>query len=75
VGLPLGELALVAGAAAAVGVPDLGDRGHMDRVVETPVAAQRQLPRALAETTLAQRLADLDGTRIALAEPHRFLTA
>jgi ATP-dependent Lhr-like helicase len=32
------------------------------------------LPRHLAETTLAARLADLDGARIALAEPHRFLT-
>jgi ATP-dependent Lhr-like helicase len=31
------------------------------------------LPRHLAEATLAQRLADLDGARIALAEPHRFL--
>ena len=32
------------------------------------------LPRNLAETTLAARLADLEGARIALAEPHRFLT-
>lgn len=32
------------------------------------------LPRHLAEATLAARLADLDGARIALAEPHRFLT-
>ncbi|MGH3273309.1 MAG: DEAD/DEAH box helicase [Streptosporangiaceae bacterium] len=32
------------------------------------------LPRHLAEATLAQRLADLKGARIALAEPHRFLT-
>ncbi len=32
------------------------------------------LPRHLAEATLAGRLADLDGARIALAEPHRFLT-
>ena len=31
------------------------------------------LPRHLAEATLAARLADLDGARIALAEPHRFL--
>jgi ATP-dependent Lhr-like helicase len=31
------------------------------------------LPRHLAETTLAQRLADLDGTHIALAESHRFV--
>jgi ATP-dependent helicase Lhr and Lhr-like helicase len=32
------------------------------------------LPRHLAEATLAARLADLNGARIALAEPHRFLT-
>jgi ATP-dependent Lhr-like helicase len=31
------------------------------------------LPRRLAEATLAQRLADLDGARIVLEEPHRFL--
>jgi hypothetical protein len=40
VGLPLGELALVVGAAVAVLVPDLGDRGHMDGMVEAAVAAQ-----------------------------------
>jgi ATP-dependent helicase Lhr and Lhr-like helicase len=33
------------------------------------------LPRNLAEATLAQRLADLDGARIALAEPKRFVAA
>jgi ATP-dependent helicase Lhr and Lhr-like helicase len=32
------------------------------------------LPRHLAEATLAVRLADLHGAKIALAEPHRFLT-
>jgi ATP-dependent Lhr-like helicase len=32
------------------------------------------LPRPLAEATLAQRLADLEGARITLTEPHRFLT-
>ena len=32
------------------------------------------LPRHLAEATLAARLADLDGARITLAEPHRFIT-
>jgi ATP-dependent helicase Lhr and Lhr-like helicase len=32
------------------------------------------LPRRIAEATLAARLADLDGAKIALAEPHRFLT-
>jgi ATP-dependent helicase Lhr and Lhr-like helicase len=32
------------------------------------------LPRHLAEATLAARLADLEGARIALAEEHRFLT-
>jgi ATP-dependent Lhr-like helicase len=31
------------------------------------------LPRRLAEATLAQRLADPEGARIALQEPHRFL--
>lgn len=33
------------------------------------------LPRYLAEATLAQRLADLDGARFVLAEPQRFVTA
>ena len=32
------------------------------------------LPRRLAAATLAARLADLGGARIALTEPHRFLT-
>jgi hypothetical protein len=40
--LPLGQLLLVIGAAVAVPVPDLGDRGHVDGVVDAPVAAQRQ---------------------------------
>ncbi|MGE5292525.1 MAG: hypothetical protein ACM3ML_36115 [Micromonosporaceae bacterium] len=31
------------------------------------------LPRHLAEATLAQRLADLDGARVVLAEPERFM--
>ncbi|HET9897356.1 MAG TPA: hypothetical protein VFQ44_20685 [Streptosporangiaceae bacterium] len=31
------------------------------------------LPRHIAEATLAQRLADLEGARMALNEPHRFL--
>lgn len=31
------------------------------------------LPRHLAEATLAARMAGLEGARIALAEPHRFL--
>jgi hypothetical protein len=42
VGLALGDLAVVVGAAAAVGVPDLGDRGHVQGVVDAPVPAQRQ---------------------------------
>ena len=40
--LSLGQLLLVIGAAVAVPVPDPGDRGHVDRVVDAPVAAQRQ---------------------------------
>jgi len=39
-GLALGDLAVEVGAALAVGVADLGDRGHVDGVVEPPVAAQ-----------------------------------
>jgi hypothetical protein len=39
--LPLGQLLLVIGAAVAVPVPDLGDRGHVDGMVDAPVAAQR----------------------------------
>jgi hypothetical protein len=42
VGLALGQLLVVVGPALAALVPDLADRGHMDRVVEAPVAAQRQ---------------------------------
>jgi hypothetical protein len=42
VGLALSDLAVVVGAAVAVGVPDLGDRGHVQGVVDAPVPAQRQ---------------------------------
>ena len=42
VGLALGELAVVVGPAVAVAVADLGDRGHVDGVVEAPVPAPRQ---------------------------------
>jgi len=41
-GLALGQLLVVVGAARAVLVPDLGDRGHVDRVVEPAVAAPGQ---------------------------------
>ena len=41
-GLALGDLAVVVGAAVAVAVPDLGDRGHVEGVVDAPVPAQRQ---------------------------------
>ena len=41
-GLSLGCFLVVVGAALAVLVPELGYRGHVDRVVDTPVAAQRQ---------------------------------
>jgi hypothetical protein len=37
--LAFGQLPLVVGAALAVPVADLGDRGHVDGVVEPPVAA------------------------------------
>src|SRR6516165_7018125 len=40
--LALSQLLVVVGPALAVLVPDLGDRGHVDRVVEPAVAAQRQ---------------------------------
>jgi hypothetical protein len=40
--LTLGYFLVVAGAALAVLVPDLGDRGHVDCVVDAAVAAQRQ---------------------------------
>jgi hypothetical protein len=42
VSLSLGHFLVVAGAALAVLVPELGYRGHVDRVVDTPVPAQRQ---------------------------------
>ena len=38
-GLALGQLLVVVGAAVAVPVADLGDRGHVDGVVEAPVPA------------------------------------
>jgi hypothetical protein len=41
-GLSLGHFLVVVGAALAVLVPELGYRGHVDRMVDTPVAAQRQ---------------------------------
>jgi hypothetical protein len=41
-GLSPGDFLVVAGAALAVLVPELGYRGHVDGVVDTPVAAQRQ---------------------------------
>ena len=40
--LALGCFLVVVSAAVAVLVPDLGDRGHVDRVVDAAVAAQRQ---------------------------------
>jgi hypothetical protein len=40
--LSLGQLLVVIRAAVAVAVPDLADRGHVDRVVDAPVATQRQ---------------------------------
>ena len=40
--VPLGQLLLVVRAAFAVLVPELGDRGHVDRVVDAAVAAQRE---------------------------------
>jgi hypothetical protein len=39
VGLSLGQLLVVIRATLAVPVPDLGDRSHVDRVVDAPVAA------------------------------------
>jgi hypothetical protein len=41
-GLALGQFLLVVGAARAVPVTDLGDRDHMDGVVEAAVAAPGQ---------------------------------
>jgi hypothetical protein len=41
-GSSFGYLLVVVGAAGAVLVTDLGDRGHVDRVVDPAVAAQRQ---------------------------------
>jgi hypothetical protein len=40
--LALGDLFVVVGAAVAVLVADLGDRGHVDGVVQAAVPAQRQ---------------------------------
>jgi hypothetical protein len=38
--LALGDLAVIVAAAVTVPVADLGDGGHMDGVVDAPVAAQ-----------------------------------
>jgi hypothetical protein len=40
--LSLGQLLVVIGPAVAVPVPDLSNGGHVDGVVDAPVAAQRQ---------------------------------
>jgi hypothetical protein len=40
--LSVGRFLVVVGAALAVLVPQLGDRGHVDRMVDAPVAAQGQ---------------------------------
>jgi len=39
-GLALGYFLVVVGAAVAVGVADLGGRGHVDGMVDPPVPAQ-----------------------------------
>jgi hypothetical protein len=50
--LALGELAVVVGPPVAVPVPDLGDCGHVDGVVEAPIPAPRQpVDLALSEDT------------------------
>jgi hypothetical protein len=41
-GVTFGEFAVVVATARAVGVADLGDRGDVQGVVESPVAAARQ---------------------------------
>jgi hypothetical protein len=51
-GLALGQFLVVVGAAFAVPVADLGDRGHVDGVVDPPVPAPLQpVNLALAEDT------------------------
>jgi len=48
--LALGELAVVVGAAGRVRVADLGDRRHVDRVVQLAVPAPRQAMHAVARS-------------------------
>jgi len=55
---PSAHLLVVVSPAVAVPVPDLGDRGHVDGVVDPPV------PRSLSRWILAKRHADVRrGTR------------
>jgi hypothetical protein len=42
VGLAFSDLLVVVGAAVAVPLADLSDRGHVDRVVQAPIAAPGQ---------------------------------
>ncbi len=60
-----------------VAVSGISDRlclPAVDSKALTGLKFSEALPRHLAEATLAWRLADLDGARIALGEPHRFVT-
>ena len=69
-GFALGYLAVVVGAAVAVGVPDLGDRGHVEGVVDAPVPAQRQaVDLAVPRRHLDRRGAVAGGEVIAAGEP------
>ena len=68
--LPSASFLLVVGAAVAVPVPDLGDRGHVDGVVDAAVAAQRQpVDLAVPGGHLDRGGAVIGGEVIAAGEP------
>src|SRR5947207_4663614 len=69
-GLALGQLAVEVGAAFAVLVADLGDRGHVDGVIDAPVPAPRQpAGPAVPRRHLDGRGAVVSGEPVAAGEP------
>src|SRR5262249_37769902 len=69
-GLAIGQLVVVVGPAWAVLVADRGDRGHVDRVVEPAVAAQREpVDRPAAGGHLGRGGAVAGGEVVAAGEP------
>src|SRR5215475_9714539 len=69
-GLALGQLVVEVGAALAVLVADLGDRGHVDGVIDAPVPAPRQpVDPPIPRRHLDGRCAVVGGEAAAAGEP------